>query len=107
MAGLTTGGRLEGGDAFVDDEFVDGDVEGEAEFAEAFAPLAGEVVVVAAAEEVVPDVLRLPEVDLHGQGAEAFGDGEGFVEHGEVLRGLCSAAASRRTMARFMRLSAV
>jgi hypothetical protein len=72
----------------VDDEVVNGDIEGEADFAEPVAPLARPVGGVGAAEEVVPDVLRLPEVDFHGEGAEGFGDGEGFVEGGEVLRGL-------------------
>ena len=30
----------------------------------------------------------MPEVDFHGEGAEGFGDGEGFVKDGDVLRGL-------------------
>ena len=42
----------------------------------------GPVVGVAAAEEVVPDVLGLPEVDLEGHGAEGVGDGEGGLEGG-------------------------
>jgi hypothetical protein len=69
---------LEGADAGIDDQFVYGDIEGEANFAEAVAPFAGPVGSVGAAEEVVPDVLGLPEVDVHGEGAEGFSDGEGF-----------------------------
>ena len=83
-----SGPSLEGTDGVIDDQFVDGDIEGEAYFAEAVAPLAGPVGGVGAAEEVVPDVLGLPKVDLHGEGAEGFGDGEGLVEDGEVLRRL-------------------
>ena len=75
---------LEGGDAFFYYEAVYGDVESFAEVFEAFFPVFGPVVFVAAAEEVVPDVLGLPEVDLEGEGAEGVGDGEGA---GEGLRG--------------------
>src|ERR1039458_5440147 len=75
-------GWLGGGDAFVDDEFVDADVEGFAEFFEGEFPLRGPVVFVAAEEEVVPDVLGLPEVDVEGHGAEAGGDAERGAERG-------------------------
>jgi hypothetical protein len=71
---------LEGPDALFDDELVDGDVESYADASEGFAPLSRPVVGIGAAEEVVPNVLRLPEVDLHRKGAEAFGDFKGLLQ---------------------------
>ena len=70
-------GWLEGADAFFGDELIDAYVHGLAEPAVVFAPLFGPVGLVAAAQQVVPDVLRLPEVDLEGELAKGFGDDEG------------------------------
>src|ERR1035437_3915301 len=78
---------LEGSDAFFDYEVVGADVEGFAEFLEGELPFGGPVIFVAAAEEVVPDILRLPEVDVEGHGAQSVGDGERGLErcgHGAV-----------------------
>src|SRR2546425_1209355 len=57
------GKKLEAADALFGDELVDADVHDFAEAAEVFAPLFGPVGFVAASEEVVPDVLGLPEID--------------------------------------------
>src|SRR6516225_9244185 len=73
---------LEGADAFFGDELVDADVHGLAEAAEAFTELFGPVGLVGAAEEVVPDVLRLPEVDLEGELAKGSGEDEDVGEGG-------------------------
>ena len=89
-------GRLWGTHAFFDDEFVDADVQGLAEFFEVVFPLGGPVVVVAAAEEVVPDVLGLPEVYFEGHGVEGVGDGERGGEGAGGVSGSPAAAASRR-----------
>ena len=99
-------GGLEGADALFDDQLVDGDVHGFAQFFEVLFPLGGPVVGVAAAEEVVPDVLGLPEVYFEGHLVDGFGDEERGGE-GAAAEGSPAAEASRRTMARFMRWPAV
>ena len=77
---------LEGGDSLLDYEVVDVDVHGFAEFFEAFFPFFGPVACVAAAEEVVPDVLGLPDVYFEGHLVDCFcyeeGVGEGSVGGG-------------------------
>ena len=67
---------LEGADAFFDDEVVDADVHGLAKSLEVFFPFRRPVVGVAATEEIVPDVLRLPEVYFEGHLVDGAGDDE-------------------------------
>jgi len=81
-------GALDSANAVVDDEVIDRDIERETHFAEAITPFAGPVGGVRPAEEGVPDVLRLPEVYLHGESTEGLSDGEGFIQDSDVLRRL-------------------
>src|SRR3569833_3143874 len=66
----------EGRDALFGDQFVHGDIESLSKLLEEQLPLRRPVVLIAAAEEIVPDVLRLPEVDVVGQASQGRGDGE-------------------------------
>src|SRR5581483_9240249 len=76
---------LKGPNALLCDEFFDGDIHGRAELHKIVAPLARPILAIAAPKHVVPDVLCLPQVDVHRQRSEAFGDGECFLQHGQIL----------------------
>lgn len=82
------GESSEGGDGGLGDEGVNGDVKGFAEGFEIGAPVFGPGGEVVASEQIVPDVLGLPQIDWEGEGAQEGRDAERDAKRaGDIARG--------------------
>jgi len=84
---------------------VDADVEGFAEFLEGELALRGAIASVGAAEELIPDVLRLPQVYVEGHGCAGRARWRGRTD-GRLRGSPDLTSACNWTMARLMRSAA-